>query len=72
MKGKREREEQNIESINETQQAELNSENSNVGEPLNRVFREARKDTWNKFVNSLNSRTLTKKVCKKFRKVYGN
>ena len=37
-----------------------------------RVFKKARKDTWNKFVNSLNSRTPTKKVCEKFRKVNGN
>ena len=34
-----------------------------------RVFRKA---TWNKFVNSLNSRTPTKKVCEKFRKINGN
>ena len=37
-----------------------------------RVFRKARKDTWNKFVNSLNSRTPTKKVWEKFRKVNRN
>ena len=37
-----------------------------------RTFRKARKDTWNKFVNSLNSRTPTKKVWEKFRKVNGN
>ena len=37
-----------------------------------RVFRKARKDTWNKFVNSLNSKTQTKKVWNKFRKVTGN
>ena len=32
----------------------------------------ARKDTWNKFINSLNSRTPTKKAWEKFRKVNGN
>merc|ERR1711976_241271 len=37
-----------------------------------RTFRKARKDSWNKFVNSLNSRTPTKKVGEKFRKVTGN
>ena len=37
-----------------------------------RVFRKTRKDTWSKFVNSLNSRTPTKKVWEKFRKVDGN
>ena len=37
-----------------------------------RVFRKARKGKWNKFVNSLNSRTQTKKVWDKFRKVNGN
>ena len=37
-----------------------------------RVFRKAKKDTWNKFVNSLNSRTTTKKVWEKFKKVNGN
>ena len=37
-----------------------------------RVFRKARKDTWNKFVNSLSSRTPTKKVWEKFKKVNGN
>ena len=34
-----------------------------------RVFK---KDTWNKFVNSLNIRTPAKKVWDKFRKVNGN
>ena len=34
-----------------------------------RFFRKARKDTWNKFINS---RTLTKKVWEKFRKVNRN
>ena len=32
----------------------------------------ARKDAWNKFVNSLNSRTTTKVVWNKFGKVNGN
>ena len=36
------------------------------------IFRKARKDTWNKFVNSLNSRTPTKKVWGKFRKLSRN
>ena len=37
-----------------------------------RVFRKARKDTWNKFVNLLNFRTPTKKVWDKFKEVKGN
>ena len=37
-----------------------------------RVFRKARKDTWSKLVNSLNSRTPTKKVWEQFRKVNRN
>ena len=37
-----------------------------------KVFRKARKDTCNKFVRSLNSRTPTKKVWDKFKKVNRN
>ena len=37
-----------------------------------RVFRKARKDALNKLVNSLNSRSPTKMVWDKFRKVNGN
>ena len=37
-----------------------------------KVFRKTRKDTWNKFINLLNSRTSTKKVWEKFKKVNGN
>ena len=39
---------------------------------IRQTFRKARKVTWNKFVNSLNSRTPTKKVWEKFKKVSGN
>ena len=37
-----------------------------------RVFRKVRKDTWNKFANSLNSGTPTKKIWVKFRKINEN
>ena len=37
-----------------------------------RVSRKTKKGTWNKFVNSLNSRIPTKKVWDKFRRVNGN
>ena len=37
-----------------------------------RCFRKAKKDTWNTFLNSLNSRTPTKKVWDKLRKVNRN
>ena len=37
-----------------------------------KTFRKARKDTWNKFVNSLNSKNPTKKVLDKFKKVNRN
>ena len=60
------------ENINETQQTELNQDHYKVGEPLNRVFRKVRKNTWNKFINSLNFRTPTKEVWDKFKKVIKN
>ena len=37
-----------------------------------RVFKKARKNTWNKFVNSLNSKILNNNVWEKFRKVNRN
>ena len=38
----------------------------------NKVFRKARKETWQNFVNLIYARTPTKKVWDKFKKVNGN
>ena len=36
-----------------------------------RFFRKSRKETWQNFINSLNIRTPTKKVCDKLKKFNG-
>ena len=43
-----------------------------MGELSNSVYKATRKDAWNKFVISLNSRTQINKVWDNFRKVNGH